>query len=278
MRTRSNLAQLALMLALLLALAGPAFAGGAVYKWVDKAGVTHYTNVAGDKARSTGAVGGNANMTVVAETTTAKLTPMVSTDMRSHSTVYKFRDGAGITHYTDSKPLRQNYTTLNVYCPACDPRSRVRWDSTKLNLTAYADSIEAAAKEYGVDAALVRAIIHAESAFDPGAVSRKGAQGLMQLMPSTAAEYGVANAFIADQNIRAGTRHLASLLKSYNGDVRMTAAAYNAGAGAVGKYGGVPPYEETRCTSSASGSCTSGIRPVPEASLRTAGPQLRPGI
>ena len=236
------------LIALSLALAGPAFAGGAVYKWVDKAGVTHYTNVSNDKARSTGAVGGNANMAVVAETTTAMASPapMVANDLRSHSTVYKFRDGKGITHYTDSKPLHRNYTTLNVYCPACDPRSKVRWDRTKLNLTAYADSIEAAAKEYGVDAALVRAIIHAESAFDPGAVSRKGAQGLMQLMPATAAEYGVANAFIADQNIRAGTRHLAGLLKSYNGDVRMTAAAYNAGAGAVGKYGGVPPYEETR--------------------------------
>jgi len=251
MRARSSSA----LIALLLALAGPASAGGAVYKWVDKAGVTHYTNVPNDKARSTGAVGGNANMAVVAETatktgtaiaTTSVAPPMVATDMRSHSTIYKFRDGKGITHYTDSKPLRQNYTTLNVFCPACDPRSKVRWDRTKLNLTAYAESIDAAAKEYGVDAALVRAIIHAESAFDPGAVSRKGAQGLMQLMPATAAEYGVANAFIADQNIRAGTRHLAGLLKNYNGDVRMTAAAYNAGAGAVGKYGGVPPYEETR--------------------------------
>jgi len=247
MRARSNSVPIVLLVALLLALAGPASAGGAVYKWVDKAGVTHYTNVAGDKARSTGAVGGNANMAVVAETATASVAPpMVATDMRSHSTIYKFRDGRGITHYTDSKPLRQNYTTLSVFCPACDPRSKVRWDRTKLNLTAYSDSIDAAAKEYGVDPALVRAIIHAESAFDPGAVSRKGAQGLMQLMPATAAEYGVANAFIADQNIRAGTRHLAGLLKSYNGDVRMTAAAYNAGAGAVGKYGGVPPYEETK--------------------------------
>ena len=139
-----------------------------------------------------------------------------------------------------------NYTTLNVYCPACDPHSRVNWDSTRLNLTAFADTIDAASRDYGVDPALVRAIIHAESAFDPGAVSRKGAQGLMQLMPATAAEYGVSNAFVAEQNIRGGTRYLASLLKSYNGDVRLAAAAYNAGEGAVGKYGGVPPYEETR--------------------------------
>jgi soluble lytic murein transglycosylase-like protein len=235
---------LAPMLGLLLLLPLSASARGAVYKWVDKQGVTHYTNVANDKAQSTGSTGGNASMSVVAETATAA--PAVARDLRSHSTIYKFRDGAGITHYTDAKPLHRNYTTLNVYCPACDPRSKINWGSTRLNLAAFADSIDAASKEYGVDAALVRAIIHAESAFDPGAVSRKGAQGLMQLMPATAAQYGVSNAFIADQNIRAGTRHLASLLKSYNGDVRLTAAAYNAGEGAVGKYGGVPPYEETR--------------------------------
>jgi len=241
---RSTLTPLAL--ALLLALPASALARGAVYKWVDKGGVTHYTNVAGDKAQSTGAVGGNASMAVVAETSTQAPAGPIAKDLRSHALVYKFRDGAGVTHYTDARPLHQNYTTLNVYCPACDPHSRINWGSTRLNLTAFADSIDSAAKEYGVDSALVRAIIHAESAFDPGAVSRKGAQGLMQLMPATAAEYGVSNPFIAEQNIRAGTRHLASLLKSYNGDVRLVAAAYNAGAGAVGKYGGVPPYEETK--------------------------------
>jgi soluble lytic murein transglycosylase-like protein len=77
-------------------------------------------------------------------------------------------------------------------------------------------------------------------------LSRKGAQGLMQLMPALASEYGVADAFNASENIRAGVAHLAQLLRDFNGDVRLVAAAYNAGPGAVRKYGGVPPYEETQ--------------------------------
>ena len=99
---------------------------------------------------------------------------------------------------------------------------------------------------WGVDPALVRAIVHAESAFNPQAESRKGAQGLMQLMPATAAQYGITNAFDAGNNIRGGVEHLAGLLKTFNGDERLAAAAYNAGEGAVRKYKGVPPYDETQ--------------------------------
>jgi soluble lytic murein transglycosylase-like protein len=92
---------------------------------------------------------------------------------------------------------------------------------------------------------LLRAIIHAESGFNPRALSYKGAQGLMQLMPATAFELGVGDAFDPAQNISGGARYLAILLHDYHGDVKLAAAAYNAGAGAVAKYGGVPPYAET---------------------------------
>jgi len=97
-----------------------------------------------------------------------------------------------------------------------------------------------------VDEAIVRAIIHAESAYNPNALSRVGAQGLMQLMPATARRFGVGNAFDAGQNIAGGVQYLAWLLKRFNGDLTLAAAGYNAGEGAVDKYRGVPPYSETR--------------------------------
>ena len=94
---------------------------------------------------------------------------------------------------------------------------------------------------------LVRALIQAESAFNPRAVSPKGALGLMQLMPATAAEYGVSDPFNPVENVRAGVKYLKRLLEGYDGNVELALAAYNAGPGAVKKYGGkVPPYRETR--------------------------------
>jgi soluble lytic murein transglycosylase-like protein len=106
--------------------------------------------------------------------------------------------------------------------------------------------IERVARRHGLDPALVRAVVAVESGFRARAVSHKGAQGLMQLMPGTAAELGVGDAFDPAQNLDAGVRHLLSLLVRYRGDLRLALAAYNAGAGAVGRHGGVPPYRETR--------------------------------
>lgn len=104
------------------------------------------------------------------------------------------------------------------------------------------------AERYEVDAALVKAIIHAESSFRPKARSRVGARGLMQLMPSTAGMYGVASRHLYDprSNIHAGVRHLRRLLRTFGGDTRLAVAAYNAGAGAVKRHRGLPPYRETR--------------------------------
>ena len=106
--------------------------------------------------------------------------------------------------------------------------------------------IQRAASAHAVDEALIRAVIHAESAYQPDAVSPRGARGLMQLMPETMAELQVSNVFHPDTNIDGGTSYLAKMLNQFGGDVELAAAAYNAGAGAVRNHGGVPPYPETR--------------------------------
>src|SRR5271165_40473 len=107
-------------------------------------------------------------------------------------------------------------------------------------------SIVMAAARHNVDPNLVRAVIKVESNFNSNAVSRKGAMGLMQLMPSTAREEKVRNPFDPDQNVDAGVRHLKQLLENYGGDVNLTLAAYNAGSGAVARSAGVPRYAETQ--------------------------------
>ncbi len=164
---------------------------------------------------------------------------------RTHK-IYKYRSANGVLSFTDAKPHDVSYEIVKFECYACRPRSSVNWRNTPLNLTAYAQLVKQAANQHEVDPALVRALIHAESAFNPAAVSSAGAQGLMQLMPATAASLGVDNALDAQQNIRGGVKHLADLLLSFNGDSRLAVAAYNAGEGAVRKYGGIPPYAETQ--------------------------------
>jgi soluble lytic murein transglycosylase-like protein len=104
----------------------------------------------------------------------------------------------------------------------------------------------AAARRHRLDPSLVLAVIAVESAFRPEAVSPKGALGLMQLMPATAASLGVKDAFDPVENLDGGARHLGSLLTLFGGDLQRALAAYNAGSGAVGRYNGVPPYRETR--------------------------------
>ncbi len=167
--------------------------------------------------------------------------------------VYSYIEG-GVRHYTSKRPsglasaiaVRTIKYSFLETCYACAAKPGVNFNTLRLNTAAYQAEITAAAKDYGVDEAVVRAIIHAESAFNPNALSRVGAQGLMQLMPATARRFGVSNAFDASQNIRGGVQYLAFLLKRFKGDLRLVAAGYNAGEGAVDKYNGVPPYNETQ--------------------------------
>jgi soluble lytic murein transglycosylase len=154
-----------------------------------------------------------------------------------YADVYAFRDKDGVIHFTNA-PTHGGYR-------------RVMRDSVTAPATApigadYEAVIRSTSDRYSIDADLVRAVIKAESDFNSNARSRKGAMGLMQLMPDTARLYNIGNAFDPVDNIEGGVRHLRMLLERYQGDLHLSLAAYNAGSGAVEKYGGIPPFTETR--------------------------------
>lgn len=162
--------------------------------------------------------------------------------------VYKWVDENGVVTFTNiAPPSDRDYQVLRFPCYAADPKCRsVSWEKVPLNTQAFRREIQSAASFNAVDESLIRAIIHAESAYQPDARSPKGAQGLMQLMPQTATELAVGNPFDPAENIDGGTRYLSQLLDEFDGDLDLAAAAYNAGPAAVYKYGGVPPYDETK--------------------------------
>ncbi len=163
-----------------------------------------------------------------------------------NETVFRYKDDNGIVAYSGIRPSVADFEVISFHCYACDPDSQVDWRTTPLFSGRYETEIKTAAREHDVDPALVRAVIHAESAFNEKAVSPVGAQGLMQLMPGTALEVGVENAMVAADNIRGGVTYLARMLQRFKGDTRLATAAYNAGPGAVSRYGGIPPYAETK--------------------------------
>lgn len=172
-----------------------------------------------------------------------------------YSITYVWVDADGIKHFASSRPRgvanvqakRTEYPIFSIpACYACGLAPDVNFGKVKLNMLAFAAEIRRSAQKHGVDEAIVRAIIHAESAYRPNVVSPKNAQGLMQLIPATARRFGVKDAFDPAQNIEGGVQYLAFLLKRYKNDLTLAAAAYNAGEGAVDRYKGVPPYRETR--------------------------------
>lgn len=163
----------------------------------------------------------------------------------AHADIYKYVDGDGVTHFSD-RPLGPGY---KLYMRGgTHPLSYKR----PPDLAAYARNrrrftplINRVAKRVGIDSALVRAVVNAESAYDPNAVSSKGAIGLMQLMPGTAARYGVRDIHDPAQNVLGGVRYLRDLLLQFR-DVKLALAAYNAGENAVIDSGhAIPPYAET---------------------------------
>ena len=154
--------------------------------------------------------------------------------------IYTFVDARGVTHFTNLPPRDDRYQPIPRRAAARGfsfGRIPKNWG--------YDGLIGLTAREHQVQPALVKAVIAAESNFDPGAVSRKGARGLMQLMPETAQELGVDDSFEPSDNVRGGTRYLRSMLDRY-GDLSRAIAAYNAGPTAVDRYGGIPPYPETQ--------------------------------
>ncbi|MGH8049213.1 MAG: lytic transglycosylase domain-containing protein [Arenimonas sp.] len=171
------------------------------------------------------------------------------------STTYSYTDQNGIKNFSNRRPkgvsnvvaIKTEYAIFSQpSCYACAVPTSVSFGSLRLNTNAYAAEIKAASLAYGVEEAIVRAIIHAESAYRPHVQSNKGAQGLMQLIPATARRFGVNDSFDPGQNINGGVQYLSWLLRRYQQDLTLAAAAYNAGEGAVDRYGGVPPYKETR--------------------------------
>lgn len=163
--------------------------------------------------------------------------------------IYVYKDKSGAVRFTTKAPPEgtkaEVFTSKGVSYSILGPR-RAKSLGSKLFTAAHSDLIRAAARTHGITEDLIRAVIHAESAFNPKAVSPKGARGLMQLMPPLAKEFGVKNSFDPYENIHAGSRFLAMLLRKYAGDLRLALAAYNAGPGAVDQYKGIPPYAETR--------------------------------
>jgi soluble lytic murein transglycosylase-like protein len=144
------------------------------------------------------------------------------------------------------KAARSAAAEVNEYladhsAPSLEPSSTTTYTSKQIE-----EAIDAAAKRHNVDPNLVRAVVKVESDFNPRAVSRKGAMGLMQLMPVTARQLKVKNPFDPQQNVDAGVRHLKQLLQDFGGNVPLSLAAYNAGAGAVRRQAGIPSYTETR--------------------------------
>ena len=174
-------------------------------------------------------------------TTVAAIAVLAATPVTARAQIYSWRDATGNLVLSD-RPKDGSQRTYAVGTSGDIRTTRVG----KRN-TAYDPIIAEHSSVHGVRSDLVRAVIQAESAFNPMARSIKGAMGLMQLMPATALAYGVRNAFDPAENIRAGVAYLRGLLDRYSQNEELALAAYNAGPGAVAKYGNVvPPYRETR--------------------------------
>ena len=181
----------------------------------------------------------------------------VGRPMSLNAEIFKFIDKDGAVHYTNA-PTTVQSTPVNL-----PPLTQVNFQkyfpiyrgyqpavfsplSNLTNQTAYDPHIKLTCRLYGLDCNLVKAVIRAESGFNPAAISPKGAMGLMQLMPGTSRDLGVVNPFDPQQNIDGGARYLRMMLDRFNNNTALALAAYNAGPEAVAKHGGIPPIDETQ--------------------------------
>ena len=161
----------------------------------------------------------------------------------AHAQVYVYKDEYGRVYFTDAPP----HDGYEAYRPKGTLKHRPGVKRvTAEAIKSYDVAIRRASRQHGVSAALVKAVIAAESGFDALAESSKGARGLMQLMPATADQLGVDDAYDPWQNIDGGTRYLCEMIDRFPGELELALAAYNAGPETVRQYQGVPPYKETR--------------------------------
>ena len=188
---------------------------------------------------------------------------------RAVAQIYAWRDANGTLVLSD----KTIDGPTDVYVVEGAPAIRTTRPALVTDTGRYGSLIAEHAGKHGIRAELVRAIIQVESGFNPQARSAKGAMGLMQLMPATAAALGVRHPYDPEENIRGGTAYLRQLLDRYNGDERLALAAYNAGAGAVDRHGGaVPPYRETRDYVRKVGSAANDVRVKPDSTVASRKP------
>ena len=172
-------------------------------------------------------------------------TLLAASSIAANAKIYTYVDSQGLRHYTDV-PDNNRYRFAGAR-PRTEPRAVIAYDMQLLaKATQYDSIIENAAVAAAVEPNLLRAVIVVESGFNSHAVSKRGAVGLMQLMPATASRFGVSNPYDARQNVHAGARYLKFLIDRFGHDVRLALAAYNAGEDAVDRNGGqIPPFSET---------------------------------
>lgn len=170
---------------------------------------------------------------------------LVSASAPAQADIYRYEDEEGIIHFTDAPTDKRFKIFMRDLKKDHQLRTRLRFSST-VNPAEYENIIRTCADKYGVNPSLVKAVIHAESGYNPNAVSPKGASGLMQLMPGTARSLKVSNSFDPKDNVEGGVKYLRFLLDTFRGDVSLALAAYNAGLNKVARFGGIPPYAETR--------------------------------
>ena len=159
--------------------------------------------------------------------------------------IYRYVDEDDIVHFTDAPTDKRFKVFMRDLKKDKELRTKLKYASS-VNPAEFDQLIKTCSDRYGVNPSLVKAVIHAESGYNPNAVSSKGASGLMQLMPGTAKSLKVANRFNPKDNVEGGVKYLRFLLDTFQGDVSLAIAAYNAGLNKVAKYGGIPPYNETR--------------------------------